>query len=121
MQRTIDHLRSDKEAAERKLHDAEIQLRSVDDNHRQEQLSLARKSRMTAVDRENDDDDDDDDDGEFSAARRILGGLKNGYNDEEDADRLSDTDSDVLEMEQTLKKLRQTQLEYMSLLPAHRT
>ena len=117
MQRTIDHLRSDKEAAERKLHDAEIQLRSVDDNHRQEQLSLARKSRMTAVDRENDDDDDDDDDGEFSAARRILGGLKNGYNDEEDADRLSDTDSDVLEMEQTLKKLRQTQLDYMSLLP----
>lgn len=35
----------------------------------------------------------------------------------DDEERLSDADSDVLEMEQTLKELRQTKLEFMSRLP----
>jgi hypothetical protein len=107
----MDQLRADKTSVERKLHDAEMQLKSIDDSNRQTQLSIARKSLATVSD--NDDDDDD----ENSNPEQFLSRNKNGFRNDDDADRLSDTDSDVVEMERTLKELRQTQLEYMSLLP----
>jgi len=55
--------------------------------------------------------DDDDDDTLSEESKR-----ENRRNNN-DIDHLSDSDSDVVEMERTLKELRQTQLEYMSLLP----
>jgi hypothetical protein len=108
----MDQLRSDKESSERKLYDAEIQLKSVNDSNRQAQLSLARKSLAN-----HSNDDDEDDDQENLNPKQFSSGNKNGFHDDDDPDRLSDTDSDVVEMEQTLKELRKTQLEYMSLLP----
>jgi len=85
-----------------------LQSRAVDNSNRQTQLSIARKSLTTGSD--NDDDD------ENSNVEQFLNKNKNGFHNDDD-DRLSDTDSDVVEMERTLKELRQTQLEYMSLLP----
>ncbi|CAF4804462.1 unnamed protein product, partial [Rotaria magnacalcarata] len=66
---------------------------------------------------ENDDDDDDDDDDENFDPKKLTSKNTNGFHDNDDVERLSDTDSDVVEMEQTLKELRQTQRDYMSLLP----
>jgi hypothetical protein len=108
----MDQLRSDKASVERKLQDAEIQLKAIDDSNRQVQLSLARKSLANHSDNEDDDDDDD----ENLNPKQLSSRNKHDFHDD-DLDRLSDTDSDVVEMEQTLKELRQTQLEYMSLLP----
>ena len=110
----MDQLRSDKASTERKLYDAELQLKSVNDSNRQTQLSIARKSLANHSDNE---DDDEDDEQENLNPKQFSSGNKNGFHDDDDADRLSDTDSDVVEMEQTLKELRKTQLEYMSLLP----
>lgn len=104
-------MRADKTSVERKLKDAEMQLKGIDDTNRQTQLSLARKSLTNGG---GSDDDDDN-----SHSEKILNRNKNNYhnNNDDDIDRLSDTDSDVVEMERTIKELRQTQLEYMSLLP----
>jgi len=104
----MDQLRTDKASVERKLQDAEMQLKAIDNSNRQTQLPIARKSLT------NDSDDDDD---EHSNVEQFLDKNKNGFHNDDDVDRLSDTDSDVVEMERTLKELRQTQLEYMSLLP----
>jgi hypothetical protein len=103
----MDQLRTDKASVERKLQDAEMQLKAIDNSNRQTQLPIARKSLT------NDSDDDD----EHSNIEQFLDKNKNGFHNDDDVDRLSDTDSDVVEMERTLKELRQTQLEYMSLLP----
>src|SRR5689334_7695541 len=100
----MEQLRADKTSVERKLQDAEMQLKAIDDSNRQAPLSLIRKSLTNPS-------DDEDDDENF------LGKNKNGFHIDDDIDRLSDTDSDVVEMERTLKELRQTQPEYMSLLP----
>ncbi|CAF3322324.1 unnamed protein product [Rotaria sp. Silwood1] len=116
LQRTMDQLRSDKAAVERKLQDAEIQLKAIEESNRQVQLSITRKSLTKG--NENDDDDDDDDDDEDFTPKNLTSKNKNGFhNDDDEAEQLSDTDSDVIQMEQTLKELRQTQREYMSLLP----
>ncbi|CAF1202134.1 unnamed protein product [Adineta ricciae] len=119
MQRTIDQLSADKGSLERKLQDAEFQLKAIDNSHHKTQSSNNRKSLRTVSDNETDDDDDDNHrDSEKSKSNKISTRHHNGFHhDEDDIDRLSDTDSDVMEMEQTLKQLRLTQLEYMSLLP----
>jgi hypothetical protein len=39
----MEQLRADKESAERKLQDAEIQLKAINDTNRQIQLSIADK------------------------------------------------------------------------------
>ncbi|CAF4102441.1 unnamed protein product [Rotaria sp. Silwood2] len=110
----MDQLRSDKVTVERKLQDAEIRLKAIEDSNRQVQLSIAHKSLTNGS--ENDEDDDDDDDN--FTPKKLTSKNKNGFHDDDDeAEQLSDTDSDVVEMEQTLKELRQTQREYMSLLP----
>ncbi|CAF4681429.1 unnamed protein product [Rotaria sp. Silwood1] len=115
LQRTMDQLRSDKAAVERKLQDAEIQLKAIEESNRQVQLSISRRSLTKG--NENDEDDDDDDDEDFTP-KNLTSKNKNGFhNDDDEAEQLSDTDSDVIQMEQTLKELRQTQREYMSLLP----
>jgi hypothetical protein len=108
----MDQLRADKASVERKLQDVEAQLKAIDDSKRQMQSSLARKSLKTRSDNEDDDDDDENLNSEQFSSKN-----QNGFHDDDDVDRLSDTDSDVVEMEQTLKQLRRTQLEYMSLLP----
>ncbi|CAF2331498.1 unnamed protein product [Rotaria sp. Silwood2] len=114
LQRSMDQLRSDKVTVERKLQDAEIRLKAIEDSNRQVQLSIAHKSLTNGS--ENDEDDDDDDDN--FTPKKLNSKNKNGFHDDDDeAEQLSDTDSDVVEMEQTLKELRQTQREYMSLLP----
>jgi hypothetical protein len=107
----MDQLRADKTSIERKLQDAEMQLRAIDNSNRQTQLSNAHKSLTIGSDH------DDDDDDENSNVEQFLNKNKNSFHNDDDADRLSDTDSDVVEMERTLKELRQTQLQYMSLLP----
>ena len=100
----MEQLRSDKTSLERKLQDAEMQLKAIDNSRRQV---------PTAFIRNNDDEDEDDDDENLNINRN----RNDTHHNDEDADRLSDTDSDVVEMERTLKELRQTRLEYMSLLP----
>jgi hypothetical protein len=107
-------LRADKESIERKLHDAEVQLKGIDDAHRQAALSCVTKSRLSS----NDDDDDDDNsnnnnnnnNGDIFYSKHGLGNKRNAADD-----RLTDTDSDMIEMQETLKQLRQTQMEYMSI------
>ena len=91
-----------------------MQLKAVHDSNRQVQLSLARKSLTTESknDEHNDDDDDDDD----TNLDEFISRTRNIFHDDT-VERLSDTDSDVVEMEQTLKELRDTKREYMSLLP----
>jgi predicted component of type VI protein secretion system len=101
----MDQLRADKTSVERKLQDAEMQLKAIDDSNRQGSLSHTRKSLMAGSDHDEDEDS--------NAEERN----RNSFHNNDDADRLSDTDSDVVEMEKTLKELRQTQMEYMSLLP----
>jgi hypothetical protein len=98
----MDQLRADKTSMERKLQDAEMQLKAIDDSHRQVPTAFIRNNE-----------EEDEEEEENSNVDRN----KNGIHNDDDADRLSDTDSDVVEMERTLKELRQTQLEYMSLLP----
>ncbi|CAF0778356.1 unnamed protein product [Adineta steineri] len=114
LQRTIDQLRADKASVDRKLQDAEVQLKAIDDSNRQMKSSIVRKSLTTSNQNQNQDDDDDD---ENLTTEGSVNKHQNGYHDDDEIDRLSDTDSDVVEMEQTLKQLRRTQLEYMSLLP----
>jgi hypothetical protein len=101
----MDQLRADKTSIERKLQDAEMQLKAIDDGHRQVPTAFIRNN-------EEEEEDDDDNDENLNVDRN-----KNGFHNDDDPDQLSDTDSDVVEMERTLKELRQTQLEYMSLLP----
>ncbi|CAF3553130.1 unnamed protein product [Rotaria sordida] len=117
LQRTMDQLRSDKATIERKLQDAEIQLKAIEDSNRQVQLSIARKSLINGSENEDDDDDYDDYDENFTP-KKFTNKNKNDFHDYDDeAEQLSDTDSDVIKMEETLKELRQTQREYLSLLP----
>ncbi|CAF2999068.1 unnamed protein product [Rotaria socialis] len=116
LQKALDQLRNDKGAVERKLQDAEIQLKAIDESHRQINLSNAHRSLTNATENNDDDDDDDEDDENFDP-KKLTSKNANGFHDNDDAERLSDTDSDVVEMEQTLKELRQTQRDYMSLLP----
>ncbi|UJR33878.1 hypothetical protein I4U23_021299 [Adineta vaga] len=118
LKRTIEQITADKASIERKLQDAESQLKAIDNSHRQIQFSNARQSLITTSDNESDDDDDDGNNSKNLKLDQSSTKHHNGFHhDEDDIDRLSDTDSDVIEMEQTLKELRQTQLEYMSLLP----
>ncbi|CAF4338202.1 unnamed protein product [Adineta steineri] len=112
LQRTIDQLRADKASVDRKLQDAEVQLKAIDDNNRQVKSSIVRKSLTTSNHNQNEDDDDDD---ENLTTEESVNKHQNGYHDDDEIDRLSDTDSDVVEMEQTLKQLRRTQLEYIHL------
>ena len=94
----MDHLHGDKSSLERKLYDAEIELKSIDDSHRQSQPSLTRQSSTNRTEDENSTNLDDN--------KPIF----HIYDDDDDG--LSDSDSDVIEMKQTL-----TQLKHISTLP----
>jgi hypothetical protein len=85
----MDQLRSDKSSLERKLHDAEIELKSIDDSHRQSQSSLTRQTSTNRTDDENSNLDDN----------------KTTFRNDDD-EGLSDNDSDVIEMKQTLNELK---------------
>lgn len=84
-----------------------MQLKTVDDSHRSGSTLTNRKSLNIA--RESDDDDDE------SKLDKLLDRNKNGA--DEDDEQLSDTDSDVIEMQRTVKEIRQARLETMSLFP----
>lgn len=110
LQRTIDQLTHEKASIERKLQDTESQLKSIDTSNRPVATPRTQKVVRSTVS----DDDDDDTISEEEKFERSRHGL---HRNNDEIDRLSDSDSDVVEMERTLKELRQTQLEYMSLLP----
>lgn len=104
----MDQIQADKVSIERKLRDAEMQLKTMDDSHRPGSTLTNRKSVHTA--RESDDDDDED-----SKVEKLLNRNRNGV--DEDDEQLSDTDSDVMEMQRTVKEIRQARLQTMSLFP----
>ena len=81
----MEQLRSDKSSLERKLHDAEIELKSIDESHRQTQTST------------NQVDDD---------TTNLDDNKTNGGGGGDDDEGLSDDDSDVIEMKQTLNQLK---------------
>ena len=84
-----------------------MQMKSIEDNHRPGSTSTNRKSVNTA--HESDDDEVD------SKLEQFLDRNKNGIDEEEE--QLSDTDSDVMEMQRTVKEIRQARLNTMSLFP----
>ncbi|CAF0802679.1 unnamed protein product [Adineta steineri] len=105
MQRTMEQLRGEKLSLERKLQDTEAELKTIDSSQRQVQSSHTRKSSTKHTD--NDDDN--------SLLDQTFSNNKNTFlnnNDNDDDDGLSDTDSDIIEMQQTL-----TALKHMSFLP----
>lgn len=95
----MDHLRTDKSSLERKLNDAETELKSIDDSNR---VSFTRQSSINATDNEN------------SNLEQNISDNKTNFhtNNDDDNDGLSDSDSDVIEMRQTLD-----QLKHISFLP----
>jgi len=95
----MDQLRSDKSSLERKLQNAEVELKSIDDNNRQIAPSFIRQSSTNRTDDEN------------SNLEQTVSHNKNTFHDNDD-DRLSDTDSDVIELKQTLNELK-----HISILP----
>lgn len=101
MQRTIDQLRGDKSSLERKLQDAKAELKAIDHINQQIQPSLTHKSSSNHI-------DDDDDN---SNLEQTLSNNKTTFHDDDD-EGLSDTDSDMIEMKQTLNELK-----HMSFLP----
>lgn len=103
----MDQVQSDKSTIERKLRQAELQVKSIEETPRPASTSTNKKSINTA--RESDDDDDD------SKIEQFLDRNKKGIDDDEE--QLSDTDSDVMEMQRTVKEIRQARLETMSLFP----
>ncbi|CAF1368702.1 unnamed protein product [Adineta steineri] len=105
MQRTMEQLRGEKLSLERKLHDTEAELKTIDSSQRQVQSSHTRKSSTKHID--NDDDN--------SNVDQTISNNKNTFlnnNDNDDDEGLSDTDSDIIEMQQTLNALK-----HMSFLP----
>jgi hypothetical protein len=102
MQRTIDQLRGDKSSLERKLQDTKAELKAIDHINQQIQPSLTHKSSSNRI-------DDDDDDN--SNLEQTLSNNKTTFHDDDD-EGLSDTDSDMIEMKQTLNELK-----HMSFLP----
>jgi hypothetical protein len=102
MQRTIDQLRGDKSSLERKLQDAKAELKAIDHINQQIQPSLTHKSSSNRI-------DDDDDN---SNLEQTLSNNKTTFHDDDDDEGLSDTDSDMIEMKQTLNELK-----HMSFLP----
>jgi hypothetical protein len=84
----MDQLRSDKSSLERKLHDAQVELKTIDDTNRQIQSSSTRQT-----------------DDESSNLEQTLSHNKNTFHDDDDTG-LSDTDSDVIQMKQTLNELK---------------
>jgi hypothetical protein len=93
---------------ERKLQDAEIELKSLDDSNRQGQLSLTRQSSLNHTD-----------DDSSNLEQTLSNNKKNSFNhnNDDDDEGLSDTDSDVIQMKQTLKELQQSQFEHKSFFP----
>jgi hypothetical protein len=89
----MDQLRGDKTSLERKLHDSEAELKSIDDSHRQIPLSFTRQSSINQTDDEN------------SHFGQTLSPNKNNFDDDDD-EGLSDTDSDVIQMKETLNQLK---------------
>ena len=92
----MDQLHSDKSSLERKLQDAEVELKSIDDSHRQVHSSLTRQSSTNHT-------EDD-----SSNLEHTLSNNKNTFHidDNDDDEGLSDTDSDVVQMKQTLIELK---------------
>jgi len=91
----MDQLRSDKSSLERKLNDAEIELKTMDDSNRQIPSTFTRQSSKNHTDDEN------------SNFEQIFSHNKHtSHNDDDDDDGLSDTDSDVIQMKQTLNELK---------------
>lgn len=84
-----------------------MQLKSIEDNPRPGSTSINRKSVNTT--HESDDDEVD------SKLEQFLDRNKNGI--DEDEEQLSETDSDVMEMQRTVKEIRQARLNTMSLFP----
>lgn len=112
-------MRGDKEAVERQLQDVQRQLHAVE--HGQ---PMSKKSKMStaklAVNDDVSDDDEKTDDliSKSVASKRMHDNSINKYNNDDDPDSLSDADSDVVEMKQTIQELRRTQLEYISTMTA---
>ncbi|CAF1617425.1 unnamed protein product, partial [Adineta ricciae] len=102
IQRTLDQLRGEKFSLERQLHDAEFELKTIDSIHRQKQKSTS--SRV---------DNDENSKTEQTFSHIPSASLHNEEeHDDDDDEGLSDTDSDIIEMKQTLNALK-----HMSFLP----
>ena len=93
-----------------------MQLKAIDEGRRQGHLLNGKNSSNNQVYTENGDEEDDDESDDIKS--RSMLHLKSNNHDvnniDDDPDRLSDSDSDVVEMRQTIKELRNTQLECMS-------
>ncbi|UJR13443.1 hypothetical protein I4U23_000457 [Adineta vaga] len=95
IQRTIDQLRGEKSSLERKLQDTELELKTMDISHPQKSFSIHL---------------DNDDNSHIDRTSNNVQTMS--QNDDDDDEGLSDTDSDMIEMKETLKALKQ-----MSFLP----
>lgn len=100
IQRTLDQLRGEKSSLERKLQDAEFELKTMDSIHRQKPKSTS--SRV----------DNDENSKTEQTFSQFLSASHHNEEDDDDDEGLSDTDSDIIEMKQTLNALK-----HMSFLP----
>ncbi|CAF2866852.1 unnamed protein product [Rotaria sp. Silwood2] len=103
LQRTTNQLRGDKSSLERKLQDAQTELKAMNDNNKQIRSSSIHKSSSNHI-------DDDDDDNNNSNIEQTQSNNKYTFDDDHDNDDddegLSDTDSDVIQMKQTLNEYK---------------
>ena len=94
----MEHLCADKTSLKRQLREAKAELKAVNDSHRESSLSSIRKASVDQT-------DNDRSTTELTAhsERNTL------HRDDVDDEELSETDSDVVQMKQTLQELQQNQ------------
>ncbi|CAF4076909.1 unnamed protein product [Rotaria sordida] len=95
LQRTMNQLHGDKSSLERKLEDAQAELKVIDDSNKQIQSSSIRTFSSNHI--------DNDDNSNFE---QTHSNNKYTFHDDDDDEGLSDTDSDVIQMKQTLNEYK---------------
>jgi hypothetical protein len=102
LQRTIDQIRADKELVERKLKNAETRPKTMATQHRDPSVPTVSKNN-----------NDDESSLDLITVQDGRNSSRHHHRDE-DGDELSESDSDIVEMRQTMKELRDTQREHLS-------
>ena len=100
----MEHLCADKTSLKRQLREAKVELKVINDSHRESPLSSIRKTSV----------DQTDNDRSGTTELSVHGEWNTLHRDDVDDEELSETDSDVVQMKQTLQELQQNERQPMA-------